>query len=69
MQDVPGININSSGHDPLNTVQDPVEAAQALFRRTLSNWVGDLLVLRQSGMLKMTWHTAGDELPAYRAAA
>ena len=43
--------------------------AQALFRRTLSNWVGDLLVLRQTGMLEMTWHAAGDELPAYRAAA
>ena len=69
MQDVPGNSINSFGHDRLNNVHDPVEAAQALFRRTLSNWVGDLLVLRQSGMLKMTWHTAGDELPAYRAAA
>lgn len=69
MQDVPGNSINSSGHDPLNNVHDPVEAARALFRRTLSNWVGDLLVLRQSGMLQMTWHTAGDELPAYRAAA
>ena len=69
MQDVPGNSTNISGHGSLHNVQDPVEAAQALFRRTLSNWVGDLLVLRQTGMLEMTWHAAGDELPAYRAAA
>ena len=69
MQDVPGNNAYISGNGPVNNVQEPVEAAQALFRRTLSNWVGDLLVLRQSGMLQMTWHEASDVLPAYRAAA
>lgn len=51
-----------------NNVQESIEAAQALFRRTLSNWVGDLLVLRQSGQLEMTWRDSGLE-PEYRAAA
>jgi len=51
-----------------NTVQESIEAAQAIFRRTLSNWVGDLLVLRQSGLLEMTWQDSGLE-PEYRAAA
>jgi len=50
------------------TVQESMEAAQAIFRRTLSNWVGDLLVLRQSGLLEMTWQDSGLE-PEYRAAA
>ena len=51
-----------------NNVQESIEAAQALFRRTLSNWVGDLLVLRQSGQLEMTWKDSGLE-SEYRSAA
>ncbi len=51
-----------------NNVKSPVEEAQALFRRTLSNWVGDLLVLRQSGLLEMTWSESSSD-PEYRIAA
>ena len=68
MHDASGTSTNISGHGIANNVQDPVEAAQALFRRTLCNWVGDLLVLRQAGTLQMTWHSFGDE-SGYRAAA
>ena len=68
MHDASGTSTNVSGHEIANNVQDPVEAAQELFRRTLSNWVGDLLVLRQAGMLEMTWHGSGDDV-GYRAAA
>ena len=64
MQDVPGNNAYISGNGPVNNVQEPVEAAQALFRRTLSNWVGDLLVLRQSGMMQMTWHETPSSVDA-----
>ncbi len=68
MHDASGTSTNGSGHGIANNVKDPVEAAQALFRRTLSNWVGDLLVLRQAGMLEMTWHGSGEAFD-YRAAA
>ena len=51
-----------------NNVKNPVEEAQALFRRTLSSWVGDLLVLRQSGLLEMTLAET-DSDPEYRIAA
>ena len=47
--------------------QEQVEAAQDLFRRTLSNWVGDLLVLRQADLLETSWPTEGGY--AYRRAA
>ena len=68
MQYTPGDSTKLSAASDANAVQESIEAAQALFRRTLSNWVGDLLVLRQSGQLEMTWQDSGQE-PEYRSAA
>ena len=44
--------------------EERVEAARALFRRTLSSWVSDLLLLRQAGLLETRWtsHAPGDEI-------
>lgn len=45
-----------------------VEDARALFRRTLANWVSDLLVLRREHRLQTTWPATTEQVGWSRAA-